>query len=97
MKTALAPLAFVTMLVVQSPAEARDGFGAAVIVSPTIAGLAASASGYSEADRHAGIAPAIYGYGYRVTYYGKGFIYQPAWSPAYAYYAAPRFRPCCRR
>ena len=37
------------------------------------------------------------GYGYRPTYYGHGFAYQPAYSLGYGYYARPPFyRGCCR-
>jgi hypothetical protein len=102
MKNAAAALAIATIatiMVAQPPAEARNSFGSGMIVSPTIAGVIAGTHGYSPGYGYAqyvGAAPAIFGYGYRVTYYGNGFSYQPAYYPGYAY-ARPRyFRGCCR-
>jgi hypothetical protein len=91
MKTAAIALLIATTLLTSSAVEARDRVSAGMIVSSTTAGLIASAQGCSpECGRamYVGMAPAIFGYGYSATYYGRGFSYQPA------YY--PRFRDCCR-
>lgn len=94
MKNPLAAFAIATVLASPPLTEARAG---AVMVSPTIAGLISSAYGCGPASgctRAVGMAPAIFGYGYRVTYYGSGYSYQPA---GYAHYARPRYvRGCCR-
>jgi|SRR3954463_4988409 hypothetical protein len=98
MKNAAVALAIATTLT-SPPAEARDRVRAGMVVSSTTAGLIASAQGYSPEYRrvlYPGMAPAIFGYGYRPTYYGNGFSYQPAWHPGYAYYVGPPFRGCCR-
>jgi len=53
-----------------------------VAVSSTVAGLMASGQGCSAGCGprvYLATAPAIYGYGYRATYYGNGFAYQPAY------------------
>jgi hypothetical protein len=92
MKTASVALVIAAMLLTAPQAEASDR-GSASVVSSTIAGLMASAQG---SGLHLATAPAIYGYGYRPTYYGNGFSYQPAYYPAQAYYVTPRFRGCCR-
>ena len=99
MKNAAAALVIATTLVTSPPVEARDRVSAGTVVSSTTAGLIASAQGYSPeygGALYVGAAPAIFGYGYRATYYGHGFSYQPAYYPGYAYYARPRFRGCCR-
>jgi hypothetical protein len=98
MKTASVALLIATTLLT-SPVEARDRVSAGPIVSSTIAGLMASAHGCSAGcgpGLYLAMAPAIYGYGYRPTYYGNGFSYQPAYYPGQAYYATPRLRGCCR-
>jgi hypothetical protein len=97
-KTAVA-LVIATTLLTSPPVEARDRVSAAPVVSPTIAGLMASAHGCGAgcgAGLYLATAPAIFGYGYRGTYYGNGFSYQPAYYPGQAYYATPRLRGCCR-
>ena len=100
MKSAAAALAVAMTVAAQPPAQARDGLAAAIIVNSTIPGLLASSHGYSAQygyPYYVAAAPAIFGYGVRATYYGNGFSYQPAWYPAFAYYARPRyFRGCCR-
>ena len=98
MKNAAVAFVIATTLLT-SPVEARDHVSAGMVVSSTTAGLIASAQGYSPEYRrglYLAAAPAIYGYGYRPTYYGNGFSYQPAWYPGHAYYVGPRFRGCCR-
>jgi hypothetical protein len=98
-KNAAAALVIVTTLVTSPPVEAQDRVSVGTVVSSTTAGLIASAQVYSSEYGRAvylGAAPAIFGYGYRATYYGHGFSYQPAYYPGYAYYARPRFRGCCR-
>jgi hypothetical protein len=92
-------LVIATTLLTMPPVEARDRVSAGMVVSSTIAGLIASAQGYSPEYRrgiYLAAAPAIFGYGYRATYYGNGYTYQPANYPGYAYYVGPRFRGCCR-
>ena len=98
MKKAAAALAIVTTVIAQSPAGAQNGAGGALFVSPTTAGLIASAQGNSSGYGvpYFGLAPAIYGYGYQPTYYGNGFSYQPAYNRGQAYYVAPRLQRCCR-
>jgi hypothetical protein len=97
MKNAAAALTVAMTVAAQPPALARDGFAAGIVVNSTIAGLLASGYGYSAEYGYVAAAPAIFGYGYRATYYGNGFSYQPAWYPGYAYYARPQyFRGCCR-
>jgi hypothetical protein len=88
-----------TTLLTSPPVEARDRIGAGMVVSSTIAGVIASAQGYSPEYRrglYLATAPAIFGYGYRPTYYRNGYSYQPAYYPGDAYYVGPRFRGCCR-
>src|SRR3954451_5020886 len=94
MKNAAAALAIATTLLTSPPVDARDRVIAGLAVSSTTAALMASAQAYSPMSL--GMAPAIFGYGYRVTYYGNGFSYQPAYYPGYAYYVRPRFPRCCR-
>jgi hypothetical protein len=99
MKNAAVALVIATTLLTSPQAEARDRVGAAPVVSSTIVGLMASAQGCTAgcgSGLYLATAPAIYGYGYRPTYYGNGFSYQPAYYPGQAYYATPRFRSCCR-
>ena len=99
MKNAAVASVIATTLLTSLPVEARDRVSAGMVVSSTIAGLIASAQGYSPEYRrglYSGTAPAIFGYGYRPTYYGNGFSYQPAWYPGYAYDVGPPFRGCCR-
>ena len=99
MKNAAVALVIATMLLTSPAVEARDRLSAGMVVSSTIAGLMASAQGCSAgcgSGLYLATAPAIYGYGYRATYYGNGFSYQPAWYPGQAYYVGPRFRGCCR-
>jgi hypothetical protein len=99
MKTASVALVVATTLLTSAQGEARDRVGTGQVVSSTIAGLMASAQGCSSECGHGpylATAPAIYGYGYRATYYGNGFTYQPAYVPGLAYYVGPRWRSCCR-
>jgi hypothetical protein len=99
MKIAAAVLVIATTLLTSPQLEAKDRGGAGLVVSSTIAGLIASAQGCSAGcgpGPYLATAPAIYGYGYRPTYYGNGFSYQPAYYPAPAYYVTPRFGGCCR-
>jgi hypothetical protein len=99
MKNAAAAIVVATTLVTSPPVEARDRGSAGIIISSTTAGLIASAQGFSPEYGRAlylATAPAIFGYGYRATYYGNGFSYQPALYPGHAYYVGPRFRGCCR-
>ena len=70
-----------------------------MVASSTIVGLIASAQGYSPEYRrgvYLATAPAIFGYGYRATYYGNGFSYQPAYYLGHTYYVGPRLSGCCR-
>jgi hypothetical protein len=99
MKTASVALVIATMLLTSPQVEARDRGSDGLVVSSTIAGLMASAQGCGAGcgpGLYLASAPAIYGYGYRPTYYGNGFSYQPAYYPGRAYYVTPRFRGCCR-
>ena len=99
MKNAAVALVLATTLLTSPPVEAGDHRSAGIIVSSTTAGLIASAQGYSPEYRRGlyfAVAPAIFGYGYRATYYGNGFSYQPAWYSPQAYYVGPRLRGCCR-
>jgi hypothetical protein len=99
MKNAAVALMIAITLLTSSPVEARDRVSAGMVVSSTTAGLIASAQGYSPEYRrglYLATAPAIFGYGYRATYYGNGFSYQPAYYSGQAYYVATRFRGCCR-
>jgi hypothetical protein len=99
MKNAAVALVIATTLLTSPPAEARDRVSVGVVVSSTTARLIASAQGYSPEYSRAlylGMAPAIFGYGYRATYYGNGFSYQPAYYRGHAYYVGPRFHGCCR-
>jgi hypothetical protein len=99
MKNAAVASVIATTLLTSPPVEARDRVSVSTVVSSTTAGLIASAHGYSPeygGALYLGTAPAIFGYGYRATYYGHGFSYQPAYYPGYAYYARPPFRGCCR-
>ena len=91
MKNAAVALVTATTFLTSPPVEARDRFSAGMVVS-TVAGLIASAQGYRPEYRrvlYSGTAPAIFGYGYRATYYGNGFSYQPAYYPGYAYLPYP--------
>lgn len=97
MKAASVALAIAITLLTSPQAQARDRVRAGVVVSPTIVGLMASAQGCSAGcgrGAYLAAAPAIFDYGYRPTYYGQGFIYQPAHYPGY--YVPPRLRACCR-
>jgi hypothetical protein len=99
MKNAAVALVIATTLLTSPPVEARDRVSAGMVVSSTTAGLIASARGYSPEYRRGlyfAMAPAIFGYGYRATYYGNGFSYQPAYYSPHAYYVGPRLRGCCR-
>jgi len=99
MKTASVALVIATTLLTSPQVEARDRGRAGLVVSSTIAGLMASAQGCSAgcaAGLYLATVPAIYGYGYRPTYYGNGFSYQPAYYPADTYYMTPQSRGCCR-
>jgi hypothetical protein len=98
MKTASVAFVIAATLLT-SPVEARDRVSAGPIVSSTIAGLMASAYGCSAGcgpGLYLATAPAIYGYGYRLTYYGNGFSYQPTYHPGQAYDVRPPLRGCCR-
>jgi hypothetical protein len=100
MKNAAVALVIATTLLTSHPAVARDRVSAGMVVSSITAGLIASAQGYSPEYRRGlflATAPAIFGYGYRATYYGNGFSYQPAYYSGHAYYVGPRFRGCCRQ
>ena len=95
MKNAAMPLMIATALLTSPPVQARDRLSAGIVVSSTTASLIASAQAYcTEYCRgpYLATAPAIFGYGYRATYYGNGFVYQPA----RAVYFGPGFRGCCR-
>ena len=97
MKAASIALLIATALLTSSQWQARERLSNGPVVSPTIIGLMASAQGCSAGcgtDVSLAIAPAIFGYGYRATYYGNGFSYQPAHYPGY--YAPPRIGGCCR-
>jgi hypothetical protein len=99
MKKAAVAIVIATTLLTSPPVEARDRVSAGPVVSPTIAGLMASAHGCSAGcgpGLYLATAPAIYGYGYRPTYFGNGFSYQPAYYPGHAYYVGPPLRGCCR-
>ena len=99
MNNAAVAVVIATTLFISPPAGARDRLGAGMVLTPATAGLIASARG-CRADcggaLYFGYSAAIFGYGYRATYYGNGFAYQPAYDPGHAYYAGPRFRGCCR-
>ena len=98
MKNAAIASVIATTLLTSPPVEARDRVSAGIVVSSTTAGLIASAQGYCPEycrGLYLATAPAIFGYGYRATYYGNGFSYQPAYYPEPAYLVAPRFRGCC--
>jgi hypothetical protein len=97
MNNAAAGLAIATTLLTSPSAEAGDRVGAGMAISSTTAALIASAQGYSPGygrAPYAGAAPAIFGYGWRATYYGNGYSYQPAFQ--HMYYVAPRLYGCCR-
>jgi hypothetical protein len=99
MKNAAVALVIATTLLTSPPVQARDRVSVGMVVSSTTAGLIASAQGYNPEYGRAlylATAPAIFGYGYRATYYGHGFSYQPAYYPGYAYYVEPPFHGCCR-
>ncbi|MEA2893959.1 MAG: hypothetical protein QOI05_4752 [Bradyrhizobium sp.] len=100
MKNAAVALVIATTLLTSPPVGARDRVSVGMVVRSTTAGLMASAQGYNPEYGRAlylGTAPAIFGYGYRATYYGNGFSYQPAYYPGYAaYYVEPPFHGCCR-
>lgn len=92
--------AFAIAMTVLTPltlTEARAGY---VAVSPVIAGLIASANACGPevgCPSAAGLAPAIFGYGTRVTWYGRGYSFQPAYGPRYTRHARPRtMGRCCR-
>jgi hypothetical protein len=98
MRNAAVALLIATTLLTSHPAGARDRVSAGMVVSSATAGLIASAHGCRPecgGALYAGTAPAIFGYGYRATYYGNGFSYQPAY-PGHAYYIGRRYRGCCR-
>jgi hypothetical protein len=97
MKNAAAASAIATTLLTSLSAEAGDRVSAGMAISSTTAALIASAQGYSPGygrAPYAGAAPAIFGYGWRATYYGNGFSYQPA--RQYTCYVGPRLYGCCR-
>lgn len=99
MKKVAIALVTATTLLTSPLVEARDRISAASVVSPTIAGLMASAHGCGAECGHGlylTTAPAIFGYGYRPTYYGNGFRYQPAYYPEQTYYGRSPLRGCCR-
>jgi hypothetical protein len=99
MKPASVALVIATTLLTSAQVEARDRGRAGLVVSSTIVGLMASAQGCGAGcgpGVYLATAPAIYGYGYRPTYYGNGFSYQPAYYSPHAYYVGPRIRGCCR-
>jgi len=98
-KNAAMALVIATTLLTSPPVQARDRVSAGMVVSSITAGLIASAQGYCPEycrGLHLATAPAIFGYGYRATYYGNGFSYQPAHYGGQAYYVGPRFYGCCR-
>jgi hypothetical protein len=87
MKNAAVAFLIATTLLISPPVEARDRVSAGLVVSSTTAGLMASAQRYSPEYRgelYLAVAPAIFGYGYRATYYGNGFNYQPAYYSPHA-------------
>jgi hypothetical protein len=99
MNNAAVAFLIATTLLTSPPVEARDRVSGGMVVSSTTAGLIASAQGYSPEYRrglYLATAPAIFGYGYRPTYYGNGYSYQPAYYSGHAYYVGPRFGGCCR-
>ena len=99
MKHVAVALVIAATLLGSPSVEARDRVSAVMVISSTTAGLIASAQGYNPQYGRAlylATAPAIFGYGYRATYYGNGFSYQPAYRPGYAYYVEPPFHRCCR-
>src|SRR3954451_12787223 len=99
MKNAAVALVIATTLLTSPLVEARDRVSVELAVSSTTARLIASAQGYNSQYGRAmylATAPAIFGYGYRATYYRNGFSYQPAYRPGYAYYVEPPFHRCCR-
>jgi hypothetical protein len=95
--------AFATAMAILAAAPSTQARAGAIMVSSTIAGLISSADGcgpdYGCAPA-VGMAPAIFGYGYRLTYYGRGYSFQPAFRPGYWRYARPRYfqsdGPCSR-
>ena len=97
MKNPLAAFAVAMTVLAPGLTEARAD---SIAISPVTAGLIARAGacdpGYG-CPPAAGLAPAIFGYGYRVTYYGRGFAFQPAYGPRYTQHATPRIMGrCCR-
>ncbi len=98
MKNPLA--AFAIAMTVLAPLTLTEARAGTVAVSPVIAGLIASASACGPevgCPRAAGLAPAIFGYGYRVTWYGRGYSFQPSYPPRYMQYARPEYvGRCCR-
>lgn|SRR5947209_3467598 len=76
MKNAAVALVIAIPLLASHPVAARDLVSAGMVVSSATAGLIASAQGCGPECGGApslATAPAIFGYGYRVTYYGNGF------------------------
>jgi len=99
MKIASVALVVATTSLASPQVEARDRVHTGPIANSTIAGLMASAQGCGAEcgpGSYFTTAPAIYGYGYRATYYGNGFTYQPAYVPGLVYYVGPRWPGCCR-
>ena len=98
MKNPLA--AFAIAMTVLAPLALTEARAGNVAVSPVIAGLIASASACGPevgCPGAAGLAPAIFGYGYRVTWYGRGYSFQPAYVPRYTQPVRPRtVWRCCR-
>ncbi|MDT5017076.1 MAG: hypothetical protein QOD39_3236 [Mycobacterium sp.] len=97
MKNPLAAFAIAMTVVAPLLTEARAD---TILVSPVIAGLISSARACGPeygCPPAAGLAPAIFGYGYRVTYYGRGYSFQPAYGLPYTQHARPpTMERCCR-
>ena len=97
MKNPLAAFAIAMTVLAPNLTEARAD---SVAVSPVMAGLIASAGACGPdygCPPAIGLAPAIFGYGYRVTYYGGGYSFQPAYGPRYSQHARSRaMGRCCR-
>jgi hypothetical protein len=98
MKNPLA--AFAIAMTVLAPPALTEARADSVAVSPVIAGLISSASACGPdygCPAGAGLAPAIFGYGYRLTYYGRGYSFQPAYGTRYTQHERPRTTGrCCR-
>jgi len=96
MKNRLAAFAIATTIL--APLTLTEARAGSLAVSPVIAGLISSANGCGPevgCAPAAALAPAIFGYGYRLTYYGRGYSFQPAYGPRYTPYARPRFMGRC--